>query len=558
MIGAIDVQHTDPNPSSTTVFTYHLGDHPTPHNFAESTHEMESHPDTTSAGQQPTNLILYGPPGTGKTFATAAEAIRLCGEIVPDNRTDVMETYHRLCGEKRIEFVTFHQSSSYEDFIEGRQPMTDGGDEGGTGFRLETVKGVFRRISERAEQGKTIATGEGASALGNRQVFKMSIGRAGDAIDDQIFEVAVDEGCTLIGWEDMDFSDPRFADIHEIHKQCRDHGIREGEATLQSGQVSQMHMFRNQVKVGDILVVSKGNSTFRAIGEVTGEYSYEPTPGVRYSHRRAVRWIWVDRAGVPVSEIYGGQFTQRSIYRLSNDKLNAAAVERFLNVSVSSVDTTSQQFVLIIDEINRANISKVFGELITLIEADKRLRQPNALKVRLPYSGAEFGVPDNLHIIGTMNTADRSIALLDTALRRRFDFREMPPEPDTLKDAGQRCGLDLVALLTELNERIEYLYDRDHLIGHAYFINCQSRQHVDAVMRDKIIPLLAEYFFEDWSKIAAVLGDAPKDDGAFDGGFLRRRALKVPPGMEDSGDWMPRFRWSVKSGPFSYEGIVGQ
>ena len=510
----------------------------------------------------PMNLILYGPPGTGKTFSTAAEAVRLCGEPVPEDREPLMQAYQQLLAAGRIEFVTFHQSLSYEDFVEGRQPMTgsdEDDDSSSAGFRLETVPGIFRRIAKRAETSRGRSTGGDAIAVAGRQVFKMSIGEANNPEDAHLFEEAIAGGYALLGFEDINWSDDKYAKREAVIEACKTEGQIKGHTDVdaRSGAVQMPFIFRNWVRTGDIVIVSKGNSLFRAIGEFTGDYEFHRRPEGGYAHRRAVRWLWMDREGVPVSEIYTRRFMQKSIYLLFGSELNIPALERYLNSQQADGPAEPEPFVLIIDEINRANISKVFGELITLLEPDKRLDQPNALKVRLPYSGDDFGVPSNLHILGTMNTADRSIALLDTALRRRFTFREMMPDPSLLAGEAGTCGLDLPRILATINERIEYLYDREHQIGHAYFTGCASQADVDAVMRYKAIPLLAEYFFEDWEKIAAVLGDAVSDDGPITGGFLKRSVLKSPPGIED-GDALPRFRWEVRSEAegFDYTGLT--
>ena len=187
----------------------------------------------------------------------------------------------------------------------------------------------------------------------------------------------------------------------------------------------------------------------------------------------------------------------------------------FKNFCDTAKNDTDKNFVFVIDEINRGNISKIFGELITLIEENKRIGNAEAVTVNLPYSNKPFGVPKNVYILGTMNTADRSIAMIDTALRRRFHFFEMMPKPEILNPTDD--GVNLQELLETINRRIEYLYDREHTIGHAYFCGVKNILQLAEVFRNKIIPLLQEYFSEDYEKICLVL---------YGGSFIKREELK--------------------------------
>jgi 5-methylcytosine-specific restriction protein B len=503
----------------------------------------DNHPE--KAMPEPTNLILYGPPGTGKTYATAAEAVRLCGRPVSADRAELKRQYDLLVEAGQIGFVTFHQNYAYEDFVEGLRPPV--GDTESSGFKLTPRPGIFREISALAEQARKKGGGSSSFDLGKRQVFKMSLGRAGS--EDHIFDAAIEGNYVALGYGgEIDWSAPRY-DGEAGYNAIRDawHEVDPGKAG-NSGDISQLWRFRSSMKDGDLVVVPWGNSNFRAIGEITGPYRYDPSGTSDYFHTRPVRWLLVPDEPLPVDTIYDKPFTMRSCYLLANEHLKREGLSRLLATDTVDESAPPDQFVLIIDEINRANISKVFGELITLLEPDKRIGAENVVKVKLPYSGDTFGVPANLHIIGTMNTADRSIALLDTALRRRFEFRELMPDPTHLQETVD--GIPLQKMLHVLNERIEYLFDREHQIGHAYFMNCASRAAVDKVMAQKVIPLLAEYFYEDWSKVALVLGDAEGQKH-----FIERTPLSPPSGLNSDGDAPERYRWSVLKAfaPDAYE-----
>jgi hypothetical protein len=428
--------------------------------------------------------------------------------------------------EGRIEFVTFHQSYGYEEFVEGIRPVASAEEDGA--MRLRVEPGIVTRIAERARK---------VPEMGSRRIFKLSMGDPKSWVrapsGDPVFAECIDSGCALLDFGgDIDWSDTRYDDHHAIRQRwCED---KNPDATAYDTDVQAIRRFRVEMRRGDIVVASDGYHRFRAVGEVTGDYEFQRRDD-DFHHRRAVRWHWHvrDREGDPGSVFMEGRFHWRPVNLMTPSNPDG------LIPYLAGADNLAGALphVLVIDEINRTNISKVMGELITLLEEDKREGAENEVAVTLPYSGHRFTLPSNLHLIGTMNTADRSIALLDTALRRRFRFEEITPEPDLLQDARQRTGVDLPRVLIALNERLEYLIDRDHQIGHAWLIEAKARDDVDAVMRHKIIPLIAEYFYDDWNKVRAVLGGTDH--------FVQRRPLGVPPGLEnDIGE--VRYRWTVQ------------
>lgn len=413
--------------------------------------ELMSNTDQTPA--TPLNQILFGAPGTGKTYHTkemAVEIIKKNGKVsieeIINRKTDetrrkeINKEYEELIEAGQIVFTTFHQSLSYEDFIEGIKPRTIGGN-----VTYEVKDGIFKQLCSRA------------------------IAQKPKNSDIEIYDF--DEG-----WDDL------IAEVEKNPNLSLD--TRKGGKIYVTGITNE----------GNLKIKHKDSKS-------KTEYS------ILYSRAEKLQEEFPDLSKVKNiskefrSVIPGCYYTAYwAILNYINNKIK----EKNKDIDYEEPKT----HVLIIDEINRGNVSAIFGELITLLEEDKREGNPEHTEVKLPYSGNNFSVPNNVYIIGTMNTADRSVEALDTALRRRFSFVEMQPNLGILSDDEyvKYKDVDLSKLLKTINERIELLIDKDHQIGHSYFIGIQGLEDLKRTFKDKIIPLLEEYFYGDFGKIGLVLG----------------------------------------------------
>src|SRR5690554_577961 len=465
----------------------------------------------------PLNQILYGPPGTGKTYFTKNTALEIIGlELDNMDRVSIQKEFDKGLKDGRIVFTTFHQSMSYEDFIEGIKPVIDQKDDSDEGSNEETVKyeivdGIFKEACENAKVLKEFVNTDTPKfyipeeVFKDKKFFKISLGNTLKDSGDIVYDFCKENNYIGIGWgSDIDYTGVKSR--KDIRTRLTSAGVEVGKMDF---NISAIERFTLWMRKGDIVFASHGNRQLKAVGVITGEYEFkssEDSPLTGYNHFRKVEWKILD-AKIPVGKVYEKNFSQQSIYELYTKNVKP----EFFTQSTPADTSINDNYVIIIDEINRGNVSQIFGELITLIEEDKRSGKDEALEVTLPYSKDKFSVPPNLYIIGTMNTADRSVEALDTALRRRFSFKEMMPNPELLseeRDNGKTEieGINLEQLLKTINERIEVLVDRDHTIGHSYFLNVQSEEDLKDVFKDKVIPLLQEYFFGDYSKMEMVIG----------------------------------------------------
>ena len=430
------------------------------------------------------NQILYGPPGTGKTFNTIDKSLAIIGvDTIGETRADIKNIFEQKVNEKQIVFTTFHQSMSYEDFIEGIKPHTK-----------------------------------------NENVTY--------AIEDGIFKIVVKKALIEYIKKDTDVNeatefDTLYNDFVSSIKPLE--GKRQGTFTTKTG-VEIMLVEANDASISVKYVWSNNNKkeaegqhVFSVTKEKLKKVLLEGVEPSKIKNLKAELHPLIGHIHCELFAVYKNFYEfviankgEIETIHFDYEELSFEEVKEQFDVLTKEEIKAKKvkPYVIIIDEINRGNVSQIFGELITLIEEDKRLGNDEALEVMLPYSKEKFGVPPNLYIVGTMNTADRSVEALDTALRRRFSFEEIQPNSSLIategklkEKQGMLDSISLPTVLETINKRIEILSNRDHKIGHSYFMKVETMEDLKNTFKKNIIPLLQEYFYNDYEKIGWVLGE---------------------------------------------------
>lgn len=398
------------------------------------------------------NTILYGPPGTGKTYNTKRYVVAIC-----DNKS-LDEVYNQDYDKEILPRFKELINENRVKFTTFHQSY---------GYE-EFIEGIRPSINKN-----------------NDVIYKIQSGIFKNFCDSKInFNISNKFETWLVK---IDSS---------ILQDCfNENNIR---VDIKNDE------FENQMQLNDIVLSLNSSNELNGIALIKGNIE-ELSDKSSFKFSRKVEWLFNYKKINIETVIDENDLSQENnIFKLNNIQNNK--IEDLINKYTEKV--------LVIDEINRGNISKIFGELITLIEESKRKGNKEEISAILPYSGEFFSVPNNLYILGTMNTADRSINLMDTALRRRFNFVEMMPNSNVLNNVTVD-NIDIKKMLDTINERITILFDREHTIGHAFFTNLKSNSKTDdlaLIFKNKIIPLLQEYFYEDYSKIRLVLGDTDKTD----------------------------------------------
>lgn len=436
------------------------------------------------------NIVLYGAPGTGKTYDVPELAVRLCDPAfmaAEPSREEIVSRYNQLKTEKRIAFTTFHQSLDYEDWIEGLRPVVNENNQ----VTYEIESGIFKKLCEEAE--RPVVKDKQVGIADNAVVWKVSLAGTGD---NDVRRECMENNHIRIGWDDYG---PVISD--------------ETDWNIYNGEGKQiLDAYINKMKIGDIVMSCYSSQTIDAIGVVVSEYEFDDSLP-NYKRVRRVNWL-VKNINENIVEMNDGKtMTLGTVYRLNSITLdNVKSILEKYDTS-SKMEENDKAYVMVIDELNRGNVSKVFGELITLLEADKRKGRINAESVVLPYSKKGFHIPNNVYLIATMNTADRSLGSLDYAIRRRFAFIAEKPfgldvdgfDEDLFEkvsslfvknfDEYKESGWDQTMKLEPADTLSEEYKPEDVWIGHSYFLmqDEEGEDNTSNRLLYEIIPLLEEY-----------------------------------------------------------------
>lgn len=432
------------------------------------------------------NIILQGAPGTGKTYRIPELVVRLCEPEFDANnatRKELMSVYNRLKEEKRVMFTTFHQSMDYEDWLEGLRPVLENDQ---VTYKIES--GIFKRLCTEAE--RPLSAKKDVNISDEAIVWKVSLSGTGD---NPVRRDCMKNGYIRIGWDGYG----------ENITEETDWSIHNGEGK------TILNAFINTMKVGDVVMSCYSSRTIDAIGIVTGEYEWHDN-FEHYKRVRRVKWLVKDINEDIVKLNDDKTMTLGTVYRLNAITLDKvkSLLDKY-EASKTLIDN-NKPYVIVIDEFNRGNVSKIFGELITLLEPDKRKGMRNAESVLLPYSKKEFYIPSNVFLVATMNTADRSLDTIDYAIRRRFAFITVKPQEiddDNFNselfrevsslfisnyDEYAESGFDDTIKLLSAETLSEEYRPEDVWIGHSYFIMDGEYALQDRLLFE-IIPLLEEY-----------------------------------------------------------------
>lgn len=436
------------------------------------------------------NIVLYGAPGTGKTYDVPELAVRLCDPsfmAAEPSREEIVSRYNQLKTEKRIAFTTFHQSLDYEDWIEGLRPVVNENNQ----VTYEIESGIFKKLCEEAE--RPVVKDKQVGISDNAVVWKVSLAGTGD---NDVRRECMENNHIRIGWDGYG---PVISD--------------ETDWSVYNGEGKQiLDAYINKMKIGDIVMSCYSSQTIDAIGVVVSDYEFDDSLP-NYKRVRRVNWL-VKNINENIVEMNDGKtMTLGTVYRLNSITLdNVKSILEKYNTS-SKMEENDKAYVMVIDELNRGNVSKVFGELITLLEADKRKGCINAESVVLPYSKKAFHIPNNVYLIATMNTADRSLGSLDYAIRRRFAFIAEKPfgldvegfDEDLFEkvsslfvknfDEYKESGWDQTLKLEPADTLSEEYKPEDVWIGHSYFLmqDEEGEDNTSNRLLYEIIPLLEEY-----------------------------------------------------------------